>query len=94
MLWFADLLKVNHQLESRVREIRLPGSEGGAPYPGVPTPIHGSDPTTDPTYQAPAQRATMLKHPGQSLVAATPRQEIFGPVDPHDYSLCRFRLSK
>lgn len=22
-----------------MREIRLPGSEGGAPYPGVPTPI-------------------------------------------------------
>ena len=26
----ADLLESNHQLESRVREIRLPGSEGGA----------------------------------------------------------------
>jgi hypothetical protein len=30
----------------------------------------------DWTCQAPAERATMLKHPGQSLVAATPRQEI------------------
>ena len=38
MLRLADLHESNHQLESRVREIRLPGSEGGAilisrPYP-------------------------------------------------------------
>jgi hypothetical protein len=38
MLRRADLHESNHQLESRVREIRLPGSEGGAilisrPYP-------------------------------------------------------------
>ncbi len=42
MLRRADLHESNHQLESRVREIRLPGSEGGAilisrpyPYPRV-----------------------------------------------------------
>ena len=32
MLWLADLLKVNHRLESRVPEIGLLGSEGGATY--------------------------------------------------------------
>jgi hypothetical protein len=53
MLWLADLFKVNHQLESRVREIRLPGSEGGAPYPGVPTPIR---PERKPTREG--KRAT------------------------------------
>ncbi len=43
MLRRADLHESNHQLESRVREIRLPGSEGGAilisrpyPYPYAP----------------------------------------------------------
>jgi hypothetical protein len=30
MLRLADLHESNRQLESRVREIRLPGSEGGA----------------------------------------------------------------
>ena len=42
MLRRADLHESNHQLESRVREIRLPGSEGGAilisrpyPYPAI-----------------------------------------------------------
>jgi hypothetical protein len=30
-------LKVNHQLESRMPEIGLFGSEGGAPTHGVPT---------------------------------------------------------
>ena len=35
----ADLHESNHQLESRVREIRLPGSEGGALVTNVPTPI-------------------------------------------------------
>ena len=35
----ADLLKVNHQLESRVPEIGLLGSEGGATSSVVPTPI-------------------------------------------------------
>jgi hypothetical protein len=30
--------------------------------------------------QALAERATIFKHPGHSLVAATPRQEIFGLV--------------
>ena len=36
----ADLLKVNHQLESRVPEIGLLGSEGGATSSvDVPTPI-------------------------------------------------------
>ena len=32
-------MKVNHQLESWVREIRLPSSEGGATCTVVPTPI-------------------------------------------------------
>jgi hypothetical protein len=32
-------LKVNHQLESRMREIRQSGSEGGAKLTFVPTPI-------------------------------------------------------
>ena len=45
MLRRADLHESNHQLESRVREIRLPGSEGGAilisrPYP---YPRYGED---------------------------------------------------
>jgi len=31
-------MMVNHQLESRMREIRTSGSEGGGPY-GLPTPI-------------------------------------------------------
>src|SRR5208282_245276 len=35
----ADLLKVNHRLESRVPEIGLLGSEGGATSSVVPTPI-------------------------------------------------------
>ena len=39
MLRLADLHESNHQLESRVREIRLPGSEGGALVTNVPTPI-------------------------------------------------------
>ncbi len=43
MLRLADLHESNHQLESRVREIRLPGSEGGALVTNVPTPIR---PTT------------------------------------------------
>jgi hypothetical protein len=45
MLRRADLHESNHQLESRVREIRLPGSEGGAilisrpyPYPAARNP--------------------------------------------------------
>jgi hypothetical protein len=32
-------LKDNHQLESRMREIRQSGSEGGAKRTFVPTPI-------------------------------------------------------
>ena len=47
MLRRADLHESNHQLESRVREIRLPGSEGGAilisrpyPYPARSTDRH------------------------------------------------------
>jgi hypothetical protein len=45
MLRRADLHESNHQLESRVREIRLPGSEGGAilisrPYPYVRLRVH------------------------------------------------------
>ncbi len=42
MLRLADLHESNHQLESRVREIRLPGSEGGALVTNVPTPILNS----------------------------------------------------
>src|SRR5271165_3689343 len=38
----ADLLKVNHRLESRVPEIGLLGSEGGATSSVVPTPIFRS----------------------------------------------------
>jgi hypothetical protein len=30
MLWSVNLFQSNHQLESRMREIRLSGSEGGA----------------------------------------------------------------
>jgi hypothetical protein len=47
MLWLADLLEVNHQLESRVREIRLPGSEGGALHPAslpLSHPVEGRSP--------------------------------------------------
>ncbi len=36
--WRATPDEVNHQLESRVRENRTHGSEGGGPY-GLPTPI-------------------------------------------------------
>jgi hypothetical protein len=32
-------LKVNHQLESRMQEICQSGSEGGAKFTFVPTPI-------------------------------------------------------
>src|SRR5271165_229136 len=39
----ADLLKVNHRLESRVPEIGLLGSEGGATSSVVPTPIQISE---------------------------------------------------
>jgi hypothetical protein len=51
----ADLHESNHQLESRVREIRLPGSEGGAldterPYP----------------YPRPRQTATKIMRPSAS----------------------------
>jgi hypothetical protein len=35
-------LKVNHQLESRMPEIGLFGSEGGAPTHGVPTLSYGA----------------------------------------------------
>ncbi len=55
MLRRADLHESNHQLESRVREIRLPGSEGGAilisrpyPYPANGTP---SAVPEEPPYQ-------------------------------------------
>src|SRR5271166_3172000 len=44
----ADLLKVNHRLESRVPEIGLLGSEGGATSSVVPTPIvAGGAPRSD-----------------------------------------------
>src|SRR6516165_3148907 len=39
MPWFADLLESNHQLESRMQENCLFGSEGGAKLSFVPTPI-------------------------------------------------------
>src|SRR5271166_6569222 len=48
----ADLLKVNHRLESRVPEIGLLGSEGGATSSVVPTPIdpRPTDPGGAPLY--------------------------------------------
>src|SRR5882762_1129116 len=45
MLRRADLHESNHQLESRVREIRLPGSEGGAILISRPYPYPPSAPT-------------------------------------------------
>ena len=38
MLWYVNPVEVNHQLESRVRENRTHGSEGGEAL-AFPTPI-------------------------------------------------------
>src|SRR5271165_185668 len=55
----ADLLKVNHRLESRVPEIGLLGSEGGATSSVVPTPI-----TLDGTFEVSLTTPKELGGPG------------------------------
>src|SRR5271165_4793190 len=70
----ADLLKVNHRLESRVPEIGLLGSEGGATSSVVPTPIPEISPTpTIEVSQTPNIEVNPTPIPG---VSPTPVPEV------------------
>ena len=77
----ADLLKVNHRLESRVPEIGLLGSEGGATSSVVPTPIFGSASSGQKRIRfevSPTRSRGCGTHaptPTPFLVAATSRQQ-------------------
>jgi len=68
-------MMVNHQLESRVREIRTHGSEGGGPH-GLPTPIGTSFRSlrrpSDPTEQSRIPVNAPARFGGQASAQGTP----------------------